>query len=233
MKILFIGHDTFRITLAGGTTLLTDPWFKNSPIWRKVAPALGPHQIGKIDYMLSSHNHLDHIDAPSLALAKEQGSVVIGSKRVARRALRSGISNTVALAPGEEENFPAFLVQATPAFHPLAKDAIGFLIRADGKQIYFSGDTRQGPALVKFIQQAGAIDIAFLQVECARYFGKDDGLDQDTAAELAISVQPRLVIPMHLHATFKKPADLSRFQQSLAAHNIESLIMKPGEQTEV
>ena len=232
MKVLFVGQSTFRIALRDGPTLLTDPWFKNRRLWRKTAPAFGPEQIGQVHYLLSSHNHLDHIDDLSLGLALRQGAGVIGSVRVARRAEKFGIAKATALRPGEEKNFGKFSVLATPAFHPLAKDAIGFLIRAEEKQLYFSGDTRLHPDLVRFLQNHGPVEIAFLQASCARYFGKDDGLDHHSAAALALAFHPRLVIPMHLHARFKKKVDLEELRQNLDRAGIGLKLLQPGEEIE-
>jgi len=232
MKILFVGQGTFRLTLDGGTTLLTDPWFKMNPIWRAVPPALAPGQVGMINFILASHNHLDHIDRPSLELAKMQGTTVVGSERVARRARRFGIKETVGMVPGDEKSFNTFSIKATPAFHPLARDAVGFLIRASGKQIYYCGDTRPDPVLISFLQQAGTTDLAFLQIACARYFGKDDGLNLQTAAELAKTFKPGIVVPMHHHGRFKE-ADPTKLTPLLAATDIETLVLKPGQEVEV
>jgi L-ascorbate metabolism protein UlaG (beta-lactamase superfamily) len=231
MKLLYIGQNTFRITLENGIVLLTDPWFKMNPVWRAVPPALEPDRIGTVHFVLSSHNHLDHIDAPSLALARKQGATVIGSARVARRARRCGIKETVPMASGEQRTFDSFSIKATPAFHPLAKDAIGFLIGAEDKHIYFCGDTRPHSSLVDFLRQAGAVDAAFLQIACARYFGKDDGLNLQTAAELARAFKPRIVVPMHYHGRFKE-ADPSQMSRLLAGSGIEIFIAEPGREVE-
>lgn len=234
MKILFIGHNTFKITLASGKTLLTDPWFKNSFIWRSVGPALGPEQVGHIDYLLSSHNHLDHIDAPSLALAKAQGAMVIGSQKVAHRARNYGIKEAIELTPGQEKFLDGLSIKATPAFHPLAKDAIGFLIKAENKQIYFSGDTRADKRLTDFLVNAGTINLAFLQISCARYFGKDDGLNVFTAAELAKAVKAKIAVPMHLHARLKRDeGGVDKFKELLAGSGIEVLVFQLGEEKKV
>lgn len=232
MKILFVGQGTFRLTLEDGTVLLTDPWFKNNPVWRAVPPALGPDQLGTIHFLLSSHNHLDHIDRPSLELAKKQGATVIGSHRVARRASRFGIKDSIAMKPGEEKAFGSFSVKATPAFHPLAKDAIGFIITTSGKQIYYCGDTRPHPELIEFLQREGTIDLAFLQIACARYFGKDDGLNLRTAAELARAIAAHTVVPMHYHGRFKE-ADPAQLVRLLDGSGIEVLSIEPGQEVEV
>ena len=232
MRILFVGQGTFRLTLDDGTVLLTDPWFKMNPIWRAVPPAFQPDELGTIHFILSSHNHLDHLDAPSLKLALRQGATVVGSERVARRARRFGIKQTFALNTGDEHDFGSFSVKATPAFHPLAKDAIGFLMEAEGKRIYYCGDTRPDTELVGFLQQAGTIDVAFLQIACAVYFGKDDGLNLKTAAELAKAFKPRLVVPMHYHGRFKE-ADPAALGELLAETDIETIVVEPGKEVDI
>lgn len=232
MKILFVGQGTFRLTLEDETTLLTDPWFKMNPLWRAVPPALRPDELGTIHFMLSSHNHLDHIDKPSLKLAKKQGATVIGSERVARRARRFGVEGTVAMRPGDERDWDSFSVKATPAFHPLAKDAVGFLIRADGKQLYYCGDTRPDARLVSVLQEAKTIDVAFLQIACAVYFGRDDGLNLDTSAEFARAFKPRVVVPMHYHGRFKE-ADPSKLNELLAGSGIEVMVLESGQEVDM
>jgi L-ascorbate metabolism protein UlaG (beta-lactamase superfamily) len=231
MKVLFVGQSTFRLALRDGPTLLTDPWFKLNPLLRAVPPWRGPEALGRIDYLLGSHNHLDHLDRPSLALAKAQGATVIGSARVARRARRFGVRETVALAPGEERDFGAFSVLATPAFHPLASDAVGFIVRAEARRVYFCGDTRPDPVLVEFLRRHGPIDLAFLQIACARYFGRDDGLNLATAARLARAFGPAIVIPMHLHGRCKE-ADPHRLATALAGSRIAVRVMERGEEVE-
>ncbi len=211
---------------------MTDPWFKNNPIWRAVPPAYSPEEIGAIHFVLSSHNHLDHLDRPSLELARRQSSTVIGSKRVARRARKFGVRACVALDQGDQQDFGSFSVKATPAFHPLAKDAIGFLIKHSGRQIYFSGDTRPHENLIGFLQNEGTIDIAFLQIACARYFGRDDGLTVGTAAEFARAFSPRIVVPMHYHGRFKE-ADPSLLTDFLSDSAIEVVIIELGREVEL
>ena len=228
MRILYVGQATFRLTLPGGGTLLTDPWFTNPWILRAVPPALGPGQVGRIDVLLSSHNHLDHIDRPSLRLARGQGSIVVGSRRVARRARRHRISDARALAPGERTSAAGFEIEAVPAEHPLAGDAVGFLIRADGKALYFSGDTRRCRALRERLR-GERLDVAFLQIACAVYFGSPDGMDVREAALLAEELRPIVTVPMHFHGRGKQ-ADPHAFARGLEAKGLGARVMTPGEE---
>ena len=74
--------------------------------------------------------------------------------------------------------------------------------------------------------------LAFLQIACAVYFGKDDGLSLRTAAELARAFNPRIVVPMHYHGRFKE-ADPSELTRLLAGTAIEVRILEPGREVEV
>ncbi|HEX8392084.1 MAG TPA: MBL fold metallo-hydrolase [Longimicrobium sp.] len=72
VRITWIGHATFLIQL-GGLNLLTDPHFSRraSPLrWmgpsRFVPPAIALDALPPIDAVLLSHDHYDHLDAPTV-----------------------------------------------------------------------------------------------------------------------------------------------------------------------
>ena len=69
----WVGHSTFLIEV-DGITLLTDPVWDSycSPIpWpafrRRTHPPLSLADLPKIDLVLISHNHYDHLDAKTVA----------------------------------------------------------------------------------------------------------------------------------------------------------------------
>lgn len=181
---------------------MTDPWFRNGKLLRAVPTPFTPKDFPRVDFMLCSHNHLDHVDIPSLALAKKTEATFVGAACAATRARRSGVSECHGLKPKESLQFDGLKFTATPAEHPFAPHAVGFLIEAEKKKIYFSGDTRNTPELQDFLSRH-KIDIAILQVMCARYFGRDDGMTDETAFELAKKTKPEVTIPMHEHARGK------------------------------
>ena len=72
LRVTWIGHATFLIQF-GGLNLLTDPVFgeRASPFsWmgprRFVPPGLALDALPEIDAVLLSHDHYDHLDAPSV-----------------------------------------------------------------------------------------------------------------------------------------------------------------------
>ena len=155
--ITFIGHSSFLIQL-GGRTLLIDPVFAKRLILlrRQRHPGLRIKDLPRIDAVLLTHAHMDHLDRPSL-------------RGITKQMRRSGHPAPVAIVPKGVEDLVADLgfarvdtletwqtneavdplrITFTPAKHwgaRLFKDTnrgFGGYVLSDGKtSIYHSGDT--------------------------------------------------------------------------------------------
>ncbi|HOE76819.1 MAG TPA: MBL fold metallo-hydrolase [Rectinema sp.] len=227
VQLRLIGHMTVLIEM-DGFTILTDPWF--GPRGRKeralapriVPPAASLGELGHIDLLLVSHNHIDHCDNISLEAARDQGITVIGPRSVAKRAKKLGAKSVVELEPGmvhrinkrsgdrtingsadgSIEVSSQVSIEALKADHPLASDALAYLIRGS-KTVFFSGDTRYTPELECALKSAQP-DIALVQAACAHYpLLGDDGMSLPEAAALVKAIHPRLTVPVHLHCAGK------------------------------
>ena len=231
MKIQFIGHCTFFITLNDGRTLMTDPWFRNGSVLRTMPTSFTARDFSRLDFMLVSHNHLDHVDMPALALARRLDANFIGAACAATRAKRAGIRESTTLKPGDSTAFDGLKITAAPAQHPFAPHAVGFIIETEGKIIYFSGDTRNTPGLQNFLSPQ-KINLAFLQVMCARYFGSEDGMTDETAFQLAKIIKPDISIPMHQHARFKH-GSAERFCERMEKEKLDVKHLEIGQEIQV
>ena len=86
MAVTWIGHSTVLIQ-AGGLNILTDPiWSERASPFsfvgpkRARAPAIRFEDLPKIDLVLISHNHYDHMDLPTLkALWQRDQPVIVTS----------------------------------------------------------------------------------------------------------------------------------------------------------
>src|SRR5262249_33669423 len=56
LQVTWLGHGTFKLRTAAGKTLLLDPWVQDTP----ACPA-DQKQVGKLDTLLITHGHGDHI----------------------------------------------------------------------------------------------------------------------------------------------------------------------------
>jgi L-ascorbate metabolism protein UlaG (beta-lactamase superfamily) len=128
------------------------------------------------------------------------------------------------MLPGDETRLGDIVVHAVPAYHPFARDAIGFVIRGE-KTVYFSGDTRYTPALRDALWTF-SIDIALVQAACSRYplVGKD-GMDLEDAARFAAEIKPKIVIPIHYQVKGKTIAQEELLRWEVTS---ELVVLEPG-----
>src|SRR5258706_12660938 len=73
-EVTWYGHAAFVVKTPGGTTLAIDPWIANPS--NKDKGAL--EKMGKVDFILVSHGHFDHV-GDAVALQKKSGGKIVAS----------------------------------------------------------------------------------------------------------------------------------------------------------
>src|SRR5205807_7575669 len=73
-EVTWYGHAAFVVKTPGGTTLAIDPWIANPS--NKDKGALD--KIGKVDFILVSHGHFDHV-GDAVALQKKSGAKLVAA----------------------------------------------------------------------------------------------------------------------------------------------------------
>jgi len=192
-----------------GVVMLTDPWF--GPIGfieLLLAPRIIPpiatsiNELGHIDALLISHNHIDHCDDLSLEVARDNNIKIIGPHSVIKRAKRLGATLVDELAPGEVYRLDGILIKALHANHPFAKDALMYMIYGN-KKVFFSGDTRYTSDLYEALKSSPP-DIALVQAACAHYFViGNDGMSLSEVTNLGNDIKPSWIFLIHLHCAGK------------------------------
>jgi L-ascorbate metabolism protein UlaG (beta-lactamase superfamily) len=141
MKATYYGQSSVEIE-AGGKKLLFDPFISPNPLAKHI-----DINTLKPDYILISHGHGDHI-ADLEAIQKNSGAKVICIAEIAGWLGNKGISNTHPMNIGGGYNFDFGRVKMVYALHSSALpdgsnggNPAGFIIYAEGKKIYFAGDT--------------------------------------------------------------------------------------------
>jgi L-ascorbate metabolism protein UlaG (beta-lactamase superfamily) len=214
--VTWIGHATFLIEFEN-MRVLTDPVYSDSvsPIsWlgpkRVTPPALSLEKTPKVDLILLSHDHFDHMDLPTLAyLARRDNPVVIAGTGNRPLLEETGFKNIVELGwwdnvrvrEGADVTFvPAQHWSARSIFNRNTTLWGGFYLRAKGKTLYFAGDTGYHPKLFKEIRdKVGSPDLSLIPIGAyrPRDFMKDQHVDPGEAVDIHIDVKSAQSIGMH------------------------------------
>jgi L-ascorbate metabolism protein UlaG (beta-lactamase superfamily) len=194
-RLTWLGHATVVVEI-GGAVLLTDPVLRRRVAHlRRRQPAPSPPP--RVDAVLVSHLHRDHLDLPSLRLLDPAAAVVVPSGGA--RALRRSGREVRELASGETLAVAGVRVRAVPAVHdgrrsPLSRraEAVGYVIEAQ-RRVYFAGDTERFDAMAGF----APLDVALLPVWGWGPTLGPGHMDPEEAAAAAALLRPDVAIPIH------------------------------------
>jgi L-ascorbate metabolism protein UlaG (beta-lactamase superfamily) len=141
MKFTYYGQSSFELEI-NGIKLLFDPFI--SP--NELAKHIDVNSL-KPDYILLSHGHGDHV-ADLFTIQKNSGAKVICIADIANWLNGKGITNVHGMNIGGGFNFDFGRVKMVYALHSSSMpdgayggNPAGFVIYADGKKVYFAGDT--------------------------------------------------------------------------------------------
>jgi L-ascorbate metabolism protein UlaG (beta-lactamase superfamily) len=227
----------------GGVRLLTDPVLRGRVAHLRRHGA-APTVPGRVDAVLLSHLHYDHLDLPSLKMLP--GDVRVLAPAGAGALLRpAGVRYVEELVPGETAEVAGVRIEATPAEHddrrrPLGARAtpIGFVVRGR-PSVYFAGDTDIFPGMADL----APVDAALLPVAGWGPTLGPGHMDAEQAAEAAALLRPAVAVPIHwgtLHprvrrrgAWFDTPPHRFAARVGELAPDIDVRILEPGAATEL
>jgi L-ascorbate metabolism protein UlaG (beta-lactamase superfamily) len=145
-RITWLGHATVLVQTAKGTTILIDPFIAQNPKYPKgyVLPE-------KIDYVLLTHGHGDHI-SDAVPVATKHRSTVVAIFELASYVSNKGVANIIGMNLGGTTQLGDVAVTMVEATHSAAAQdeqgmhyvgvATGFVLAvADGPVLYHAGDT--------------------------------------------------------------------------------------------
>ncbi len=230
LSISFLGHSTFIVRTPGGTRLLFDPWLTGNPS----CPA-ALKRPPKVDLILASHGHFDHIDDLVLC-ARESGATVVGIFELCDWLGRKGIQNVSPMNKGGSQEVAGLRVTMTDARHSSGffengqmvylGEPAGFVVRLeDGRTIYYAGDTCLFGDM-RLIGEMYRPEIAFLPI------GDRFTMDPVAAAKACEFLGVRQVVPMHWGTFPLLTGTPAQLKALVEPKGIEVLELQPGETAE-
>jgi L-ascorbate metabolism protein UlaG (beta-lactamase superfamily) len=245
--ITWFGHSTVLIHNED-TWILTDPVLRGRIAHlQRAVPLLEKDWPSRVDAILISHLHLDHLDLPTLhRLGRNIPLLVpVGAGRWLRQR---GFPNTEEMPLGVDRFVEHMAIKAVPARHggrrvPFGPSAaaIGFSIRGP-HHIYFAGDTDLFSEMASIVPD---LDLALLPVwGWGRSLGTGH-LNPERAAIALRLLHPRIAIPIHWgtlhpyatairdrHFLDNPPVELKRLAQMLMPE-VDIRVIAPGGQTSI
>ncbi len=212
----FINHATHLVQM-NGLNILTDPIFSEraSPFsWigpkRARKPGMKLDELPRIDLIVISHNHYDHMDAESIELLTQKFDplfiVPLGNAELIKDM---GAKKIVELDWWEEHIIEKnqTTIKVVPTQHWSSRalfdrnEALwcGFIIKNNFKQFYYSGDTGYGEHFKKISEKFGKMDLSFLPIGAyePRWFMKQQHMNPDDAVQAHLDVKSAKTIGTH------------------------------------
>ena len=232
LRATFVNHATVLIQM-DGLNILTDPiWSPRAgPIsWvgpRRVrAPGVAMEELPKIDYILISHDHYDHLDLSTLeTIVERDHPMVLAGLGVMALLPDRWAPNVQELDWWRTHKSAAAGTVFTfvPARHssgrwPFMENLTlwgGFVIESpSGEQVFYAGDTGYGAFLESIRDQFKRVRLAILPLGNyeKRWFMKNQHMNADDAVQAHLLLRAQQSIGVHFSTFAEHP------EQTIDAH---------------
>lgn len=213
-RFIWFGHSSFLLQM-NGTTILIDPMFGKVPAphdwlganrFNKEMP-IEIEKLPKIDAVLLSHDHYDHLDYKTILKLKSKVNLFYTPLGVGAHLKAWGVeeSRIIEMDWWEETSFQQLQFICTPAQHFSGRKFSNrqstlwssWVIKSSGESIFFSGDSGYTPHFKEIGEKYGPFD--FAMIECGQYntMWPDIHMFPEETAQAGVDLKAKLVMPIH------------------------------------
>ena len=203
----WLTQASWMVRFQGGPLVLIDPWWRDlfaGDRWGKLLGEfpLEPEQHPEPDIVLCTHWHDDHIcpvSIPRLATHFPSLRFVVPNRSV-DLLTGWGIAEDriIPMMGSDSTQIDGIQIHAVPAAHEeldiTSEGAwyLGYVLTYEDSTVLHMGDSRPYPGWHEAFQNAAdSYDLVFACIN------GNDNLRHDEAVDLALALNPRLIVPMH------------------------------------
>lgn len=213
-ELTWLGQAGFRLC-HNGSVVVIDPFFSEHE--KRLRPPPDLSFVGDADWVLATHEHIDHLDIGCLRQIASRNPKVNVALPAPIAHMVEGIvpANQIhAVEVGTSIRAGSVVVEVVPAVHGIQiEDAytdgsagdgrvrfVGYVVRTAARSYYHSGDCIVTAELIDCL--AGKqVDVALLPVNGRDYFREQSGIvgnmDVREAIGFAKAIRASVLVPMH------------------------------------
>ncbi len=252
LRVTWLGHSTVLLEIEGHR-ILTDPVWgeRTSPFsflgpQRWYEPLISLDELPKIDAVLISHDHYDHLDQPTIEALKDLPAPFIAPLGVGAHLAYWGVpaERIREMDWWETTKVGRLTIAATPARHASGRQLFdqnrtlwsSYAILGANRRVFFSGDTGLFPQMADIGARYGPFDLTMIEVGAYHRAWPDWHIGPEQAIVAHRMLRGRVFLPVHwglfnlaMHG-WTEPVERVR----VAAQKAGALVLfpKPGESVE-
>ena len=213
ISVTWLGHASFLLKI-GNSNILTDPYLSKTagPFGfgpnRYIKSGMNFSDLPKINTILISHNHYDHLDTVTLKKFNNKKDIkIICPLKLSPIFIDIGYTNVIELDWYEENKDNEFIFTAVPAYHWSRRLGQkrnstlwnGYLINHKFKKIFFSGDTAYGTMFKEIGKKLGPFDLTIIPIGAyePRKMMQSSHCTPEEAVEITSMLVSRNILGMH------------------------------------
>jgi len=212
IQTTWIGQSTLLVQM-GGINILTDPMFSEicSPVSflgpkRLISAPFSISDLPKIDIVLISHDHYDHLDLPSVKALGNNPKWII-PQGMGKWFHKLGITNVSELGWWKSVFHKDIEIIATPAQHWSGRSPMdqwqslwcGYAVHAPNSKFYFCGDSGYCDVFKQIGAELGPFDLSALPIGGyePEWFMKSHHMSPKEAVQTHVDIKSKKSFAMH------------------------------------